>query len=167
MYNKWSGALIGYADLGEVTNLLDEVEDQATGDDNHLCPLAKCMLVFMIRGIFTSLKFPYIQFPAVSTKGSSLFPLLRKIVARLTRLGLVVLGVVCDGASDNWKMFSLHGCDDKLVHKIYSNKDHPIFFFSDPSHLIKTVQNYFSRGKLWVRFYGNYDYLWCYPTFLF
>ena len=73
-------------------------------------------------------------------------------MARLTRLGLVVLGVVCDGASDNQKMFSLHGCDDKLVHKlvnVYSNKDHPIFFFSDPSHLIKTVQNCFSRGKMW------------------
>jgi len=55
VYNKWSGALIGYADLA---NLFDEVEDQATGDNNHLRPLAKCMLVFMIRGLFTSLKFP-------------------------------------------------------------------------------------------------------------
>ena len=107
------------------------MEDQATGDNNHLRPLAKCMLVFMIRGLFTSLKFPYTQFPTVSNKGSSLFPLLQKIVAHLTRLGLACLGVVCDGASDNWKMFSLHGCDDKLVHKIvnvYSNNDHPIFF---------------------------------------
>ena len=24
VHNKWSGALIGYADLGEVTNLLDD-----------------------------------------------------------------------------------------------------------------------------------------------
>ena len=70
VYNKW------YADLGEVKNLLDEVEDQATEDDNHLRPLAKCMRVFMIRGLFKSLKFPYVQFPAVSTKGSSLFLLL-------------------------------------------------------------------------------------------
>ena len=68
------------------------------------------------RGLFTSLKFPYVQFPAISTKGSSLFPLLRKIVARLTRLGLVVLGVVCDGASDN-KMFSLHNCSDQAYHE--------------------------------------------------
>ena len=53
-------------------------------------------------------------------------------MGRLTRFGLVVLGVVCDGASDNRKMFNLHGCDDKLVHKIvnvYSVKDHPIFSF--------------------------------------
>jgi len=155
VYNKWSGALIGYADLGEVTNLLDEAEDQAIQDEDYLRPLAKCMLVFMIRGLFTSLKFPYAQFPAVSTKGSSLFPLLRKILARLTRLGLIVLGVVCDGASDNRRMFSLHGCGDKTVHKIvnvYSKESNPIFFFSDPSHLIKTVRNCFFRGKLWVRY---------------
>ena len=63
-------------------------------------------------------------------------------MGRLTRLGLVVLGVVCDGASDNRKMFSLHGCGDETIHKIvnaYSKNDHPILFFSDPSHLIKTV----------------------------
>ena len=70
VYNKWSGALIGYTDLGEVTNLLDDAEGQATQDESHLRPLAKCMLVFMIRGLFTSLKFPYVQFPAISTKGS-------------------------------------------------------------------------------------------------
>ena len=73
IYNKWSGALIRYSDLGEVTKLLDEAEDEETQDENHLCPLAKCMLVFMIRGPFTSMKLPYVQFPAVSTKGSSLF----------------------------------------------------------------------------------------------
>ena len=170
VYNKWSGALIGYADLGETTNLLDEAEDQATQDENHLRPLAKCMLVFMIRGLFTSLKFPYVQFPAVSTKGSSLFPLLRRIVARLTRLGLVVLGVVCDGASDNRKMFSLHGCGDKTIHKIvnvYSKEDHPIFFFSDPSHLIKTLRNCFSRGKLWVSYTSNYYYCYCEFLYIF
>ena len=91
VYDKWSGALIGYADLGEATNLLDEAEDQAIQDKNHLRPLAKCMLVFMIKGLLTSLEFPYVQFPAVSTKGSSLLPLLWRIVAHLTRLGLVVL----------------------------------------------------------------------------
>ena len=36
VYNKWSGALIGYVDLGETTKLLDEAEDQATQDKNHL-----------------------------------------------------------------------------------------------------------------------------------
>ena len=68
----------------------------------------------MIRGLFTSLKFPCVQFPAVSTKGFILFPLLQKIVICL----IIVLGVMCDGSSDNRKMFSLHCCVDKTVHKI-------------------------------------------------
>ena len=59
--------------------------------------------------------------------------------------------MVCDGVSDNRKMFSLHGCGDKTIHKIinvYGKEDHSIIFFSDPSHLIKIVQNRFSRVKL-------------------
>ena len=70
-------------------------------------------------------------------------------MAHLTRLGLVVLAVSC-GASDNRKMFSLHGYGDETIHKVvnvYSKENHSIFLFSDPSHLIKTVQNYFSRGS--------------------
>ena len=73
-----------------------------------------------------------------------------KTVACLTRLGLVVLGVSC-GASDNRKMFSSHGYGDETMHKVvnvYSKEDHPIFIFSDPSHL---MQNCFSGevvGKL-------------------
>ena len=55
----------------------------------------------MIRGLFTSLKFPYVHFPASSNKGPELFPVLRKVIAGLTRLGLEVLAVTCDGASEN------------------------------------------------------------------
>ena len=57
--------------------------------------------------------------------------------------------MVCDGVSNNRKMFGLQGCGDKTIHKIinvYSKENHPIFF-SDPSHLIKTVQNCFFQGK--------------------
>jgi len=108
----------------------------------------------MVRGLFTSLKFPYVHFPTASTTGAELFPVLRKVVSRLTRLGLQVLTVTCDGASENRLLFSLHDeNNDKTAYKIknvYCNEGHPIFFISDPSHLIKTIRNCFSRGKLWV-----------------
>ena len=61
------------------------------------------MLVFMVRGLFSSLKYPYVKFPASSTKGANLFALFRQVVSRLTRLGLHVLATTCDGASDNRK----------------------------------------------------------------
>ena len=60
------------------------------------------MLVFMIRGLFKNLKFPYVQFLASSTKGAQSFPL---------------LSVTCDGASDNGRMYTLHETGMKLTYK--------------------------------------------------
>jgi len=108
------------------------------------------MLVFMVRGLFNNLKFLYVQFPASSTKGTQLFPLLRKALARLSRLGLKVVTITCDGASDNRRMFSLHGTGKKLTHKtvnVFNADRNPIFFISDPSHLIKTIRNLFCQRK--------------------
>ena len=61
---KSSGALIGYQDLGDINNILYDAENQIKNPNNCKRPLAKLMLVFMVRGLFSSLKFPYVQFPA-------------------------------------------------------------------------------------------------------
>ena len=48
------------------------------------------------------------------------------------------MSVVCDGASDNWRMFTLQDIGDNMVYKIpklYSKSKKPIFFISDPCHL--------------------------------
>ena len=153
VFQKSSGALIGYQDLGDINNLLHDAEDQINNPGNHRRPLAKLMLVFMVRGVFTPLKFPYVQFPAASTKGADLFPLFRKVQSRLTRLGFCIMAVTCDGASDNRRMFSLHDRLNKSVYKtanVYAKGGDTIFFISDPPHLIKTIRNCFQRGKLWV-----------------
>ena len=152
VFNKTSGALVGFHDLGEVNNLLGDMERELK-NPNTRRPLAKVMLVFMVRGLFTAMKFPYVQFAATSTKGATLFPLFRQVVSRLTRLGLCVVAVTCDGASDNRRLFSLHDTASKMVYKttnVYSKEQNTIFFFSDPPHLIKTIRNCFQRGKLWV-----------------
>ena len=61
-FDKHTGALVGYADLGETNNILLDYEQHLENSGRTPRPLAKCMLVFMIRGLFTSLKFPYIQY---------------------------------------------------------------------------------------------------------
>ena len=118
VFQKSTGALIGYEDLGDVNNLLCDTQNQINDPDNHRRPLAKVMLVFMVRGLLTSFKYPYVQFPATSTKGVDLFPLFRKVQSRLTRLGLHIMAVTCDGASENRKMFSLH---DLSITNLYIN----------------------------------------------
>ena len=115
VYDKSTGTLIGYEDLGEVNNVLMEAEHKFHNPSNSFQrPLAKRMLVIMVRGLFNSLKFPYAQFPASSTKGAQLFPLVRQCIFNLSRLGLNVISITCDGASDNRRMFSLHGTGREL-----------------------------------------------------
>ena len=60
-----------------VNNLFTELEKKKKNGTQKQ-PLAKCILVFMIRGLFTSLKLPYVHFPASSTKGPELFPIHEK-----------------------------------------------------------------------------------------
>ena len=48
-------------------------EDLSTGMPAR--PLAKVMVTFMLRGLFTSFTFVYAQFPAASSKGYQLFVL--------------------------------------------------------------------------------------------
>lgn len=81
VFNKTTGSLTGFSDLGDINNLFASVEQKCKDTDSgHQTPLAKCMLVFMIRGLFNSLKFSYVQFPATRTKGAQLFPLLQKAI---------------------------------------------------------------------------------------
>jgi len=98
------------------------------------------------------MKFVYSQFAAASTKGAELFVLLWKVIERLTLLGFEVVAVTCDGASNNQKLFVLHGLTNGLPYKTFNIYDDrkTVFFFRDPPHLIKTIRNCFAGGKLWV-----------------
>ena len=161
-FNKHSGELIGYSDLGEVNNLLADYEQHMLSSETTPRPLGKCMLIFMVRGLFTSLKFPYVQFAAASTKGCDIFPLVRQAIKHLTRLGLFVTTITCDGASDNRRMFAMFNSKDTLSYKtvnVFSAERREMFFISDPPHLLKTIRNCFARGKLWVCTYACYLYL--------
>ena len=84
VFQKTSGSLVGYEGLGDINNLLHDAEQQINNLGTCIRPLAKLMLVFIVRGIFTFLRFPYAQFPATSTKGLDLFPVFRQVLSRLT-----------------------------------------------------------------------------------
>ena len=158
VFDKYTGSLTGFTDLGDVCNLLAEYEQQHSGDGSMTfrCPVAKCMVIFMVRGLFTSLKFAYGQFPSTNTKGCDLFVLLWKVIEWLTRLGLNVLAVSCDGAKNNRKMFKLHGSEKEFTYRTencYSATYNELFFFCDPPHVLKTMRNCLAHGKLWVCVY--------------
>ena len=91
VYEKHSGALIGFTNLGEVNNHLLAFERSVSSDQqSSQVPLSKSMTMFMVRGLFTSLHFPYAQFPCASITGDLLFDPFWEAVYRLERCGFKV-----------------------------------------------------------------------------
>ena len=153
VYNKSTGSLVGFADLGGIVKQLSDYEDRLSTNSN-VRPLAKTMMVFMVRSIFCNINFPYAQFPMASTKVHDVFPLLWQMIDRLELNNIRVLGITGDGASVNRKVFQMHGSTFN-THKctnVYSIDSRQLYFFSDPPHLLKTIRNAMANKsrQLWV-----------------
>lgn len=177
VYDKHSGQLIGCMNLGDVNNELLQLEDACKNERPSLPKLATHVLTFMVRGLLSSLDFPYASFPCLSLGGDQLYSIVWGAVRRLEACGFRVLAITCDGASCNRSFFRLHrsaGDDDDddqddnydkeresvVLYKTknpYSSDGRFVFFISDPPHLIKTVRNCWANSyahsrtrTLWV-----------------
>ena len=154
MYDKHSGALLGFTDLGNVNNLLMEFE-HSLSLDVHTENLSKTMLVLMVRGLFICPQFPYAQFACSSVTGDQLLNPFWETVMRLERCGFMVLVATADGASPNSTFMHIHCEGDTFPYKVlnpFASTKRYIHFISDPPHLLKTARNCWSSTKrhLWV-----------------
>lgn len=173
VFDKHEGSLIGFANLGNMNNHLLQFE-ASLQNDTHQEQLAKTMLVFMVRGLFGRLNFPYVQFACANLTGELILQPLWEAISRLERQGFKVLGLTCDGASSNRRLWTLHqeikrhvmkkksigtDHDDKgnedifyKVPNVFAADSRDFYFFSDPPHLIKTARNcWASKARhLWV-----------------
>ncbi len=144
VYDKHTGEIIGFTNLGEINLYLQEFERSLEATPSGTEPLASTMNVFMVRGLFTRLQFPYVQFPCSNVSGDLLFNPFWKAVERVERCRLKVVAATADGSSVNRKLFKLHGDGKHMVHKVvnpFAADNREIFFFSDPPHLLKTTRN--------------------------
>ena len=158
MLDKHSGEMIGFVNIGDVNNSLMAFQ-RACESESEKLQLATHMLVFMVCGILTNLRFPYAQFSCKSSTADQLFSLVWGCVRRLEVAGFKVLATTCDGASCNMK---LHGERNNFVYKTenpYSDEPRPLFFIfiSDAPHSIKTTRNCWANSfahsnsrTLWV-----------------
>lgn len=163
VYNKHSCELIGYVNLGDITNQLLQFEklcnDEESDVDTYTPPVAQHINCFMVRGLFRPINFPYAHFATRSLSSDEIFPLAWESVKRLELIGLKVVFLTADGASCNRKFIKMHG-KKKGVYKtpnIYSNDGRYIYIFVDVPHLLKTTRNCFSNSfghtrtrALWV-----------------
>ena len=91
VYSKSTGSLIGFSDLGGIPQQLDDLERKLASDTPSSRPLAKTMMVIMVREVFGDIKFPYAQFPMSDGTADDLFPLVWQAIDRLECASIHVL----------------------------------------------------------------------------
>lgn len=151
---------IGFTNIENINNQVDQYEQYCANPSASTRNVATHMLLFMVRGIFSSLEYPFAQFATMGITADTLFPLVLGTVYHLEPCGLRVVAFACDGATPNRKFFKMHGKGQKLACKtenVYSDVGSDIFFFSDVPHLLKNTRNCWSNSfahkwsrALWV-----------------
>ena len=172
VYNKHTNNLVGFANLGETNNHLLAFERSLQESTPNECvePLAKTMMVMMVRGLFSKLEFRYVQFPCSRVMGDLLFQPFWEAVQRIEFSGLKVIAATADGASTNQRFFRLHDLLSKaiphMVKNPYASEERHIYFFSDPPHLLKMVRNGLASKThtLWVCVTRIYTIVHCVCT---
>ena len=89
IYDKHSGALVTFANQGDISNHLTAYE-QSLLESPPCEPMARTMMVFMVRGLFSKLQFPYVQFHCAQLTGDLLFDPFWEAVYRIERCELKV-----------------------------------------------------------------------------
>ena len=166
VYDKNTCDIIGYIDLGEVNGQLSSLGRKLVHSvdfkpEEHV---ADHMLLFMVRGLFTDLEFPYAQYATQTASGTELFAVVWDVVRNLESCDLRVIALSCDGASPNRRFFRLHKRSSSKSNiptykttNPYSSDERDIYFISDVPHLMKTARNCWSHSfahgdqrPLWV-----------------
>lgn len=158
VYDKHNCRIIGFVNFGDLNNMLLSFERSINNQNNSV---ANHVLVFMVRGIFIQLNFPYAQFPTTDLSGDLLFPIVWEVVKNLESAGFKVMSLTGDKASVNRKFFRMNGSSPSTipyrVRNHYATDDRYIYFISDVPHLIKTTRNCWSNSfshsnkrPLWV-----------------
>ena len=150
VYDKHSGHIIGFTSLGDIGDALSEMEQKCAEKNTHP-PISNHVLVLMVRGIFFKLEFPYAHFGTKGVTADFLFPIVWEGIRQLESIGFKVICVTADGASPNRKFFRMHGKKGELVYNTHNpfadpEEKRPLFFISDPPHLIKTTRNCWSHS---------------------
>ena len=97
VYDNHTCQIIGFVNLGEITNQQLELEHSESGKPQQR--VAKNMLVFMVRSLFSTLEYPYAQFLCSSLSADLIFPLLWDCIKRLESCGFKVVALTAENSS--------------------------------------------------------------------
>ena len=145
--------MIGFANLGDINSHLLKLEESMDQPQKPAAKtdMASSMLVFYVRGLFSSLHFPFAQFPCTTLSGDQIYDPFWEAVERLEFIGFKVMALICDGLAANRRFFRIHfpGGDNSLPHKVPNPfaPERSLYFIVDPPHLLKTVRNGWASNK--------------------
>ena len=77
--------------MGDVNNSLIKLEHALSSDVKQEPPLARTMMVFMVRGIFSTFQYNYAQFACSTLTGDLIFDPFWESVFRLEWMGFKVI----------------------------------------------------------------------------
>ena len=130
VFDSSSWELIGFTDIHE-----------ENGTNNPLDKLATHVLQFFYRSLFFKFDFPCAYF---LTQGATAVQLNRMFwfgISLLHSFGFDVLLVCCDGASSNRTFYTMNTNNPLHSECLNPFSNYPIFFMSDPPHLMKKLRN--------------------------
>lgn len=152
VYSKSSGKLIGFTELGALNDEFKTYQASFGEDETSVNQeFATHVNVFLVRGIFTSLIYPFGYFATSGITASQLYSCAMDAVGVLASIGLETRALVSDGAAVNRKFFKLvaHSTnyDDMFWTWNPHNPSQKLYLFSDVPHLLKTTRNCFENSK--------------------
>lgn len=145
-----TGKLIGFIDLGETQNSIDQFERLLSSQVSSTSAPEEAthMFVFMAVSLFSNWKMPVAFFPTTTIKSYALFNIFWQCIEELEQRDFKVLTSTCDGASPHRKFYRFHcppgAPKGTLIYKTnnpYAENERPIYFICDPVHLLKTTRN--------------------------
>lgn len=150
--NRKNGDIIGYTNLNDVESELLKFEQDVSGEATVGAPVAKKVLVFMLRGIKNPLKSEVVAvYSTDELSAAQLHARTWEVIYHLEKSEIPVLTLAFDGASTNRSFVHMHVMFNYLgspyVTTNFTSPDRrPLFFIMDPPHLLKTIRNCFSNS---------------------
>lgn len=149
VYQRSTGKLVGLIELGDLNDELQLFQASVEKADAIDRDLASHALVFMVRGIFTSLIYPLGYFATLGVTSAQLYPCTMEAIRVLTAIDFNVRAVVSDGAAPNRKFYKLL-TGENLYWGINPHTLRKLYTFADMPHLEKTTRNCV-ENSLWNR----------------
>ena len=114
IFCKSTGKLVGFSEIGDINDVTSGFERTVREEKTSASEpsLARYVIVFMVRGIFSSLCYPFGYFASEGFKSDQIYHCAWEAIRILEAIGLKVRAVVADGASPNRKFIRLHNMID-------------------------------------------------------